>query len=264
MVSPYSIPFRSAEEKVALLLELMADPTTPWTVSEAHCRIENWSGPNNLATILLPHLDSSDCGIVRLALNVFEFHAEATTEHTLGNHVDDFVRMLQHEDRLIRQAAVNLLADLNVSDDIVIDGLQQVIKNNDEPYLAMEAMIATVKLKPQAADNLMPFLIKALYQDDIMIKGLVLDCVDLLGKRAEELLPHVLKLDEIDNHAAMAILKINGDDSYARRVVEKWRTEEELDEPKFLQQAADELEDEIERIITKRPLQIPTFVFFRH
>lgn len=82
---------------------------------------------------------------------------------------------------------------------------------------------------------------------------------------ANDLLPHVIKLlDEIDNQAAIAILKITGDDSYARRVVEKWRTEEELDEPKFLQQAADELEDEIERIITKRPLEIPTFVFFRH
>ncbi len=129
----------------------------------------------------------------------------------------------------------------------------------------MEAMIATLKLKPQEVDNFMPLLIRALYQDDKMIKGLVLDCVDLLEKGAEELLPHLLKLlDEIDNHAAIAILKITGDDSYARRVVEKWRMEEELDEPKSLQQAADELEDEIERIITKRPLEIPSFVFYRH
>ncbi len=123
MVSPDSLPFRSAEEKTALLLELMADPNTPWTVSEVHCRIETWSGPDNLATILLPHPESSDYGIVRLALNVFEFHAESSTEHTLGNHVNDFVRMLQHEDRLVRQAAVNLLADLSVADDNVIDAL---------------------------------------------------------------------------------------------------------------------------------------------
>lgn len=250
MKTPHSRP---VEEKIALLLELMSDPTTASTTWEVCCRIEAWGG-DRLVPILLTYLESVDSSVVRLVLDVFRLEAELSDEHTLKDHVETFAGMLRHEDRLVRQAAIELLRVLDVSNDKVIAELQKVI-TTDEPCLAIEATAAALKLKPEEGDNLMPFLVETLNQDDPMIQRLVLDCVDLLGERAKELLPHIVKLPDetnVEDDAALAILKITGDDSYARQVVEKWRLEEEPDEPKVRDLAARELEEEIERILSER------------
>jgi len=240
-------------EKVALLLELMCDPTTAWTTEEVWCRIESWV-EDRIVPVLLTHLQSDDPSFVRLVLNVFEVEAEIKGEQTLTEHIDTFLTMLQHEDLLVRQAAVDLFGVLSVADGKVISELRQII-STDDPYLATQAAVTILKLKHDEADRLLPFLIEMLHQDKPMIKLVVLDCVDSLGKRAEKLLPHIftqLEKGFVDSDAALAILKITGDDAHAWRVVGKWRQEEEEDEPKIIQQAADELEEEIKRIMSNR------------
>jgi len=116
-------PQRSVEEKVALLLELMCDPTTAWTTEEVWCRIEAWVG-DDIAPILMTHLQSDDPSIVRLVLNVFEFEVEVKGEQTLTEHIDTILTMLQHEDLLVRQAAVNLFGVLGVAEGKVISELR--------------------------------------------------------------------------------------------------------------------------------------------
>lgn len=180
----------------------------------------------------------------------------------LKEHVDVFVNFLQDENLCVRQSAINLLGALNVSSNKVIDALRQTMATN-EIYLASEAAFTMLKLKPDEAENLMPFLTQTLDSDDPKPKHHVIENVDLLGRHAEQLLPRIGELLDdscLGFDAALAILTITGDDSCARQLVEKWRSGEAESEfdctepfyPDLLLQVADELEESIRRIQSKR------------
>ena len=208
---------RTNAERVALLLELLAEPTTPETHSEVLFRVKLWRAHNEL----WPHLRYEDPNIVRLVLNVLDWEARAADTHDIAEHVDELVQCLSHADRLVRQSATNLLGSLGTDSDAVVDGLR-VIMMNEEPYIANEATIALLRIRPGLASELVLTIADRLNGDNYHSMWPLLYDIELLGRHVEAVLPRLKELavtEETAEQSSFAILRSTGDTSFVDKLI---------------------------------------------
>lgn len=228
------------------ILHLFSNPVTPYTASEMWIRISNpyW---DECLPILLQELQSNDSRVVRLVFGIFQKESEIMGPDTLVSSIPTIMKYLKQEDPTVRQAVIYLLSSMQISNDQILSGLKFIMEN-DEPYLATEAALTILKLKPDEADGLIPFLIEQLSGDDLIIQSLILDKIELLGTHSSEFLPYISELlnEEISEwETSIAYLKLTGNPTPARKLIRCWR---ESDDP-MNRGAANELESEINKFL---------------
>ncbi|WP_146528297.1 HEAT repeat domain-containing protein [Novipirellula artificiosorum] len=155
--------------------------------------------------------------------------------------------MLQHHDRLVRRSAIALLTAMGAKDPESIKALHRILSQNN-PQLAVEAAIGIVKLKPDEADDLFPFLKEQLASHNPMIIRLITNSIEFLGDKTVEFLDQLMDLldyETVAENAALAILRITGDDKHARQIADRWRRSDDV----VQNIAASELEQEIDGIL---------------
>lgn len=211
-------------KQLSELIQLFSNPITQHTVSELWIRINDrcW---NDCLPILLQELQSDDPRVLRLVLAILQVHSETVGPDSFVSSIPLISKHLTHDDSLVRQATAHLLAAMRISNDQILDGLKSIMLN-DEPYIATEAALALLKLNPDEADDLIPYLIDKLRGDDFMIQSLVLENIELTGKHALKLLPYITELlneEGCEWDASHAYLKITGDDAPARKIIERWK-----------------------------------------
>lgn len=226
------------------ILRLFSEPVTTHTTSELWCRISN---PNwdDCLPILLQELQSGNIRVVRLVLGILQMQAELVGPDSFVSSIPLISNHLTHEDSLVRQATIGLLKEMEICDYQILDGLKSIVVN-DETYLATEAALAILKLKPDETYGLLPFLIDKLCSDDFMIQSLILEKIELTGNYALTLLPYITNLlneEGCEWDASIAYLKIAGDDAPARKIIGRWKESEN----EIIRGTAFELESEIDK-----------------
>lgn len=214
-------------ERLPELLHLLSEPVTQYTASELWIRISNpyW---DECLPILLHELHSNDARVLRLVMGIMQKQAEIVGPDSFVSLIPTISKHLKHEDSLVRQATIGLLMVLEICDNHILDGLKSIIEN-DESYIATEAALAIIKLNPDEADGLIPYLIDKLRGDDFMIQSLVLENIELTGKHALNFLPYITNLlnrEGCEWDASFAYLKITGDDTPVRKIIERWKESE--------------------------------------
>lgn len=179
-------------ERLPEILKLFSEPVTPYTASELWIRISNpyW---DECLPILLQELHSDDPRVLRLVLAILQMQSETIGPESFVNSIPIITKHLTHDDSLVRQATIGLLKEMEICDNQILDGLKSIMLN-DDPYISTEAALALLKLNPDEADDLIPFLIDQLRSDDFMVQSLVLENMELTGKHALKLLPHISEL----------------------------------------------------------------------
>ena len=227
-------------------LQLFSNPITQHTVSELWIRINDrcW---NDCLPILLQELQSNDPRVLRLVLAILQMQSEAIGPDSFVSSIPLITKHLKHDDSLVRQATVNLLAAMQISHDQILDELKSIMMN-DDPYIATEAVLAILKLKPDETYGLLPFLIDKLCSDDFMIQSLILEKIELTGNYALTLLPYITNLlneEGCEWDASFAYMKITGDDAPARKIIGQWKESEN----EIIRGTAFELEAEINKYL---------------
>ena len=226
------------------LLQLFSNPITQHTVSELWIRINDrcWE---DCYPILLQELNSDDPRVVRLVLNILQKQIEIMGPDTLVSSIPTISKHLKHEDSLLRQATIGLLKEMEISNDQILDELKSIMMN-DDPYIATEAVLAILKLNPDEANDLIPYLIEQLRGDDFMVQSLILENIELSGQHALTLLPYITNLlneEGCEWDASFAYMKLTGDDAPARKIIGQWKESEN----EIIRGTAFELEAEINK-----------------
>ncbi len=233
-------------ERIPELLHLFSDPMTPHTASELWCRISSpyW---DDCLPILLHELQSDDPRVVRLVLNILQKQVELRGQASFVSSIPLITKHLTHDDSLVRQATIHLLAAMKISNDQILYGLKSIMEN-DESYIATEAALAIIKLNPDETDGMLPFLIDQLNGNDFIIQSLVLENIELTGRYALKLLPYITELlneEGCEWDASHAYLKITGDDAPARKIIGLWKESEN----EIIRGTAYELEAELNKFL---------------
>lgn len=126
------------------LLRLLANPVTPHTVLDLWCRIK-MAGWDECESVLLTELRSGDPDVQRLVMGIVVEEAEHLGTESLGQFIPLLVAHLRHEDRLVRNAAIDAVRTFEVADEEAIDSLCQ-IACEDDALLAREALITLIEL----------------------------------------------------------------------------------------------------------------------
>lgn len=126
------------------LLELLADPTTPYTAKELWCRVVSpeWE---ECVPILKSALRMGDGSVKRLVMDVLCTHAgQMGTTATEPFH-ELIADLLFEPDRIVRNAASYACRDLGIRSPRAIEGLRQIIRQ-DDTELVRQALITLLEL----------------------------------------------------------------------------------------------------------------------
>ncbi len=128
------------------LLFLLSDPTTPHTAQELWCRLRSGTW-NDYLPILEQQLRLGTPDVQRLVMSILVEDAEQMgVEETLP-FVPLVIEKLQHDDRLVRIAAISAINSISPYDEDTQEKLHQVVLN-DEPLIAREALIVLMQSDP--------------------------------------------------------------------------------------------------------------------
>lgn len=231
-------------KQLSELIQLFSNPITQHTVSELWIRINDQCWDDCLP-ILFHELQSNDPRVVRLVLEIMQKQAEIVVPDSFVSSIPLITKHLRHEDPLVRRATIHLCAAMQISNDQILSGLKFIMEN-DESYLATEAALTILKLKPDEAVDLIPYLIDKLCSDDFMLQSLILEKIELTGNNASTLLPYITNLlneEGCEWDASFAYMKITGDDTPVRKIIGQWKESEN----EIIRGTAFELEAEINK-----------------
>lgn len=119
---------------------------------------------------------------------------------------------------------------------------------NEEPYIANEAALALLRVRPDLAAALVPSILDRLSGDDYYEMSPLLYDIELLGNHVESILPRLKQLAVTENaaeQASFAILRSTGDASFVERLIA------ECDEEGLAMECQQELEEMLDMMASR-------------
>jgi len=138
------------KEYVGKLLRTLCEPTTPTTTQEVYCRL--FAFDLDVVLPILSHELDSEPDVVRLVLGVL-IEISHHSHESIRSLFPKFIACLEHEDRLVRAAAVQFVRETRLDDRAILDSLRRRIIE-DEPIIQREAALTLIELDDSLVEKL--------------------------------------------------------------------------------------------------------------
>ena len=130
-------------EYIGNLLRVLAEPTTPTTSQEIFARLSAFDLDHVL--MILEHELDSEPEVTRLVLGVLIEISDHLGSEPIQGLLLKVAECLDHEERLVRMAAIQLVREARLAHPAVLDALRKHIMD-DEPAIQREAAVTLIEL----------------------------------------------------------------------------------------------------------------------